>query len=695
MLKTKKIAHALFRTIILFVVAMAPAMADINLLQDVEYKKIRGDDAIKVIFSVPVRYQSHSPKNHGKQLNISLETTEPDLEKVYRRRVQTLAPPETNRIPLLGIALMLEDREKRLVVRFKREVHFSVSQIEGPNSITITLHDEISPRITKQIREIIPKQTQGSVDLAYVEKLMSAARQELTKGRNKKAIPIFTKILGLPVNKYSREAMELLGVARERNNQLAHAKAIYLQYMKLYPEGEDTDRVKQRYAELISSQLTPKGKLERTEQRDTGLKSSTLASFGQFYTYGEVDADETGREINLEELDTLLSVNQRLRWGNFDVRNNFSAIHQQDFLDEEGEGKINSLYSKIKNTLAGVYLTLGRQPASTAGPIYRFDGLLMGIDLTEGIQLNYITGFPVDVSNKQRVQQEKIFHALNLEFVEYWKNLNITPYILTQEIHGITDREVIGTQVRYYPEKGNLFLAWEHDTLYDEMNVFMARGQYPISEQTGLVFNADIRKNPPLETGNAAAGEIVTIDELIASNSIAELQQQARERTGEVELYTVRVNHQLNNTMDVNADYTITQYTNAFVVDGQAVREQSEQQDMTAELVMRELFRKSDSTIFRLTGTTADDFDELLFSVNHNIRLPNRWRFQGGMTLRDRQNNNDTAVQRIIPRFKAEYQGKNNSYYLFETYYEMTRYDHPVEPDFNQLLFTLGYNWGF
>ena len=48
------------------------------------------------------------------------------------------------------------------------------------------------------------------------------------------------------------EAQELLAIAREKNGQLAHAKAEYERYLALYSETEGAARVKQRLAALLA-----------------------------------------------------------------------------------------------------------------------------------------------------------------------------------------------------------------------------------------------------------------------------------------------------------------------------------------------------------------------------------------------------------------------------------------------------------
>ena len=82
--------------------------------------------------------------------------------------------------------------------------------------------------------------------------LMDQGRQALLTSANDRAVQIYTKVLREPENEYSRQAQEYLGLARERNDQRAHAVAEYRRYLMLYPDGADAARVRQRLTGLTS-----------------------------------------------------------------------------------------------------------------------------------------------------------------------------------------------------------------------------------------------------------------------------------------------------------------------------------------------------------------------------------------------------------------------------------------------------------
>ena len=94
---------------------------------------------------------------------------------------------------------------------------------------------------------------------------MEEARQKMTSEDYAGAIRIYTKVSQSAENRYSQDALEFLGLARERKAQLAQAKLVYRDYLERYPDGEGAERVRQRLLALITVRKQPREKL-RTPQ---------------------------------------------------------------------------------------------------------------------------------------------------------------------------------------------------------------------------------------------------------------------------------------------------------------------------------------------------------------------------------------------------------------------------------------------
>ncbi|MDH3577611.1 MAG: SPOR domain-containing protein, partial [Gammaproteobacteria bacterium] len=82
--------------------------------------------------------------------------------------------------------------------------------------------------------------------VSKVDALMQDARKSMVAGDISRAIQIYTKVLQQPEHMRMAEAQEYLALAREKNGQMAHAKAEYQRYLSLYPDNEGAVRVNQR-----------------------------------------------------------------------------------------------------------------------------------------------------------------------------------------------------------------------------------------------------------------------------------------------------------------------------------------------------------------------------------------------------------------------------------------------------------------
>src|SRR5258708_36809311 len=91
-------------------------------------------------------------------------------------------------------------------------------------------------------------------DLRVVAASMDEGRAALKHNSFREAIQLFRKVIGYPENQYSAEAQELLGLSLQKNGQLKEAQAVYEDYLRRYPGGEGSERIKQRLAGILTAQ---------------------------------------------------------------------------------------------------------------------------------------------------------------------------------------------------------------------------------------------------------------------------------------------------------------------------------------------------------------------------------------------------------------------------------------------------------
>ena len=122
----------------------------------------------------------------------------------------------------------------------------------------------------------------STLTVKQLKSLMQRAKLDFKNKKYSSTIRYLNALISAGTHQYSREALELLGLARQRKKQTIHAVNIYEKYLVLYPDGDSSDRVRQRLAGLLTAASTPKDKIHITSARGRG-EIITYGSLSQFY----------------------------------------------------------------------------------------------------------------------------------------------------------------------------------------------------------------------------------------------------------------------------------------------------------------------------------------------------------------------------------------------------------------------------
>ena len=286
---------------------------------------------------------------------------------------------------------------------------------------TYTLKPASSPSSVKASAVILP----GSSTLSekQLDSLMQRARQDIKTEKYSSAIRYLTAVIAAGNHKYSREALELLGQARQRNGQNAHAVDIYEQYLRRYPDGEASDRVRQRLAGLQTASKGPRDEIRMATEDENDF--SSYGTLSQRYRRNTAETDDVGNITNLSQLFTFVDLTTLQRTAKFDHHYQFTGDHIYDFIDsnDASEFRFIETYYELSHRKTGSSGRFGRQQIRIGGLLKRFDGISAGYQITPEMRLNFLGGFPVDIDNKSSINEHKTFYGFTFEtgtFLEYW-----------------------------------------------------------------------------------------------------------------------------------------------------------------------------------------------------------------------------------------------------------------------------------
>ena len=668
-------------------------------LESIEYLTHQGVAAVEIGFAEPVHYLSSFPLTSGATLEIFIgPRTAVDSEVDKLPYAQAMRAPDSSEVPLTQVTFRINEAgESSVVVDFERVVKFSVMAGRSANSLIITLPEL---KVTQSIQKKNASVVTATSSKAF--KQLVLGRKALKQGNNKLAIRIFTTMLGLPAESPERqEALELLGVARERNGQEAHAKAMYSEYLKQYPKSEGALRVKQRLQDLLYAQLKPKAPLKTQKKEDSKTSSRVYGSFAQYYYRGESNIDGVGSSVDNSLLLNQLSVNWRIRSADYDVRNFVFASQSHDFATDTGKAvTLETAYSQFKNSRLGFSGRVGRQTGFGGGVLGRFDGLRGSYDVTHNIAVNAVMGYPVNIIDKRSIQTQKPFYGVGAELHGEGKSVDILPYYIRQEVDGIIDREAIGSEFRFYNKRGNFYGLVDYDIAYKDLNIYLFRGQYNWRKNTVFNMNVDYRNNPLLFTTNALIGrtDVSTIEELLKIRTEQQINELAENRVGTSNSLSFGVSHTINDRFQLNGDVTYAhqEYVIDDVTPGLLIHESEQQTYISSQLIVNKWFNDHDISVLGVRLSQTNRYDELSLSASNRLPLKNKWKFDTRFRVDLRASDSGEDLTRYRPSVRWEFHQNQTLYYEAELGVEWWRYSGDTNnPDFRRLFANLGYRWNF
>lgn len=565
-----------------------------------------------------------------------------------------------------------------------------------------------------------------------VVRLVEQGRIALTEGNNNRAIVIFTKLTEIPEHPSSKESMEYLGVARQRNNQIAHAKSIFEQFLKKYPKGEDADRVKQRLADLISSQIKPKERLAAAPEpkKSQQFKTDTFGSWSQYYYFGVTSIDTIQeKQQDQSTLLSYLTANTRTRSDRFDIRAFFYGTHLADFRDDANKSpssrardnriELSTLYVDVQDKKLGLQGRVGRQSSSTPGVLGRFDGALFGVDIVPKIRVSFIGGFPVDLNDKGSVNSDTQFFTTNVQFDDLIKNLDVIPYVSVQYSEGLLDRFAIGEEIRYFNPKGNFFNLLDYDASYGSLNILLFHGQFNFSKDHSINFNLDYRNNPLIFTRNAIIGNqrFSSLEEAVNLGiSEDQLREEAILRTGKSAIFTLGVTNQFTEKVQWSNDITYTNqvYSDAIVnpellppdptqpdppiVPGQEseIEQVEDAISLNSRLTTMGIIGEREITIFSVGTTAATSYDDVNLGFQNRAPFGEGWAVDSRFRVDLRTDVNGQELRRFRPSLKLNYSWKRAFNVEAELGVEISKYGGTTNnQDTTRSFGSMGYRWNF
>lgn len=505
---------------------------------------------------------------------------------------------------------------------------------------------------TQDVVKPLPKLPPVSKDKLKI--LMQQGSKALSDKKHPEAIQFFSQLLRYPENKYSMDAQEFLGFARELNGQTSYARSEYERYLSLYPESSGVNRVRQRLASLLTARSTPQKELRESKRRKGDEDWRYFGSFSQFYRKNESTLNEEDTRENLSLFSSIANLNARYRGQNYDLSSRFIGSHNLDYTGEKrkNSGSISSLYFDATNLNNHLSTKVGRQTSSKGGVLGRFDGAQFGYQVSDRIKLNAVTGFVVEETDKS-ANSDKFFKGINVDLGTFANAWDFNLYYIQQDDGEIIGREAVGSEIRYFHPQRTLFTLIDYDTIFKEVNTFLAIGNWRFENKTEINTTVDIRKSPFLTTSNALQGRTEqNIDELLTVLTEEQIRQLAFDQTARSTSFTLGMNNHLNDQYQLNSDITASKLT-ATSIAGEVIPGTDDEYYYNFQLIGNNVMIDNDSAIFGIRYSDATTAKTTSLTTNLRFPVADKWRINPRYTLSMRENvdGTDQTINNLALRF--------------------------------------------
>jgi len=530
--------------------------------------------------------------------------------------------------------------------------------------------------------------------------LMEEARKSIAKNNIRHAIQLYTKVLRYPQNQYTRDALEYLGLARERNRQYAHAIREYQRYLKLYPKGEGAARVKQRLAGLTTARQQPRQLSSGRQRAKRSHPWNIYGGISQFFRRDESSTDASGSLVTQSSLSNDLDITARKRSNKYDIQSRFTGSYLHDFLSN-GPGdntSISSLYVDVNQKQYGLSARLGRQSRNTGGVLGRFDGLLLGYRVNDWLTVNGVAGFPV-FSTRDTLKTGRHLYGISTDLGTFANAWDFEAFFIEQQNEGILDRRAIGGEARYFDPVRSLLSFVDYDISFASLNTLIVLGTWTLPDRTTINASVDYRNSPILTTTNALQGQTLpTLDQLLNKFTEKQIRKLAEDRTADVVTVSLGASHPLNEKLQLNGDVTVSRLSGTNTSGGvDAIPGTGNEYFYNLQLIGSNLIKSGDISVFgvRYSDTSTSTITSLTLDTRYPIHTV--WRINPRFRLDYRNNsNNDSTQWTAAPSLRIDYRWHKHYRLEAEAGGELSTQDlSTTTQNSSSYFFSLGYRADF
>lgn len=666
-------------------------------LQDAQLVAQKGCAILKVNFNFRVRYASHFPLDRGDELWITVNP----IDRNQAAALLTLTR-EAATVPdgkLHGIkSIWLETRNPAgpsLRILFDHPVAWRVAAGPDATSIVVAIAGAkpsatCNPVFTgANITASRPAGTISESDLRAVAGWMDEGRAALRRNDPGSAIQVFKKVLKYPENQHSGGAQELLGLAYQKSGHPREARAEYEDYLRRYPTGEQSERVKQRLAGLVTANddastvlrapvglpagAPPIGRFARSNETVWTLVGSASTFYIRDDSFSVVhdptvapnpNADPDAYRVHQNEM--LSNLDATATWNNDQTKGKIRFSGSEEHRFDTGSNDLVGVAAFYVDTVAkelNLRTVAGRQFLNTDGVLGRFDGALFSWQPLPMLRVDLVGGTPAVSRFDLPFKDEKTFYGVGLGIGPFL-GLDTTLYAIEQRDRWLVDREAVGAEWRYNDPNKFAFGNVDYDVHFQRLNAAIFSGSWILPDKSTIYGGADYRRTPFLSTWNAlmATNGFATLYDMLKAQTNGpltsdQLAQQALDQTPIYKSAMLGFSHPLSEKLQVSADATVVNLTQPLSSDPSLpTLPAGNEYYYSTQLIGNNFFKDGDMYIAALRYSQMATANQYMLDLSTRYPLTDQWRLNPRLRLGYTVGTGvDLKQYTILPSFLVDY----------------------------------------
>jgi hypothetical protein len=551
-----------------------------------------------------------------------------------------------------------------------------------------------------------------ALEPAALAKLVADARAAMTARNYPAAIATLTKLQRQPEFPQRAAMQELLGLARERSGQLAHAKAEYEEYLRRYPAGEAAERITRRLATLRAASTSARTGTGGGGAAATGWNIN--GGFAQMYRYDGTTVNNTAtggtavvpndsQTQQQNSLYTDVDLLAKRRGERFDMTARISAGYAKNFAGSSATSandstkRISVASFEFADRQWGLLARLGRQSQNSGGVLGTFDGAFASWQIIPSLGIDVAAGYPVERTNGG-IDKQRNFWSIAIPYAPPGAHWDASVFFAQQRFDGLTDRRGTGFEARLLLPRSSVTVLYDYDVYFKSLNAAAVLGTVQLPDRWSLSFDAEQRNAPVISLRNALIGQNATsIPDLQTVFSDDEILQYARDRTAVSSNYSLTATRPLGQRYQFSATVDASRI-GATPASGGVPAQPASGLNLAyqAQIYGSNLWRNGDFNVLSVAYANTDTGK--IASVAATTRMPvgGNWRLGPRLTIDRRQLASDDSTElSFLPSVLLDYQ-RGQRLLQFEAGGQLGKRDSSVQTQNTKRYYvSLAYRIGF